>query len=85
MPDRNQESPSWVRFWGIGFNFVGAVVVGAVLGFVADRYLRWTPWGLVCGAMLGVAAGMYNLIRESMAAFQDQAKEDAERKREKQG
>jgi F0F1-type ATP synthase assembly protein I len=37
-----------------------AVPIG--LGAVLDHYLKWTPWGIVGGALFGLIAGLLHLI-----------------------
>jgi ATP synthase protein I len=43
--------------------FVAAVLVGAFLGWLFDRVLGSSPWGLVGFLMLGLAAGFWNVYR----------------------
>jgi ATP synthase protein I len=43
--------------------FVAAILVGAVLGWFADRFLGTAPWGLVGFLFLGLAAGFWNVYR----------------------
>ena len=69
MTSQGPERPSWLRYSGIGFEFVAAVGVFALLGYWVDRRCDTAPWGLVIGAVLGMVGGGYNLIRESIAAF----------------
>jgi len=38
------------------------MVVPIVLGLLADRWLGWSPWGVVAGAVLGFTGGMLHLI-----------------------
>jgi F0F1-type ATP synthase assembly protein I len=50
----------------IGTSLVASIIVGTGAGWLVDKYLlhsTGTPWGLVCGFMLGVASGFVNLIR----------------------
>ena len=43
---------------------VGGVLVGAGAGgFVDEKFLHSTPWGLVVGLMLGLGAGFYALMQ----------------------
>lgn len=42
---------------------VAGVVVGAMLGWLLDRWLGISPWGLIVFLMLGFAAGVLNVIR----------------------
>ncbi len=42
---------------------VAGVLVGAGLGWVIDRWLGISPWGLIVFLLLGFAAGVVNVIR----------------------
>ena len=47
----------------IGFALVIATVIGLVGGYYADRLLGTSPWLLLLGLTLGIAAGFVNLFR----------------------
>jgi len=47
----------------IGITLVVATVIGLVAGYYADRWLGTTPWLLLLGLGLGIAAGFVNLFR----------------------
>ena len=48
----------------IGTELLASLIVGGGLGWVVDAYLLGsTPWGLVVGLILGVAAGVRNAYR----------------------
>ncbi|PYN38035.1 MAG: hypothetical protein DME01_03580 [Candidatus Rokuibacteriota bacterium] len=47
----------------IGLVLVVATVIGLVGGYYADRLLGTTPWLLLVGLGLGIAAGFVNLFR----------------------
>jgi F0F1-type ATP synthase assembly protein I len=51
------------------------IAVGAVLGYAVgawlDRKYHWTPWGVLVGTLVGVAAGMYLLIKEAIRINRD--------------
>jgi F0F1-type ATP synthase assembly protein I len=70
---KNQGSPSWLKFSGIGFELVAAVAGFAFVGWWIDRKQGTAPWGLLIGAGLGMVGGLYNLIRASMAASREAA------------
>lgn len=55
-----------------GWSLAGAVALGVVVGYFADRKLGTTPWLLLAGACLGLAAGFYAFVRAVL---------DAERKK----
>lgn len=67
--------PKWVRFTGIGFEYVAAMAVFALVGYWIDRHYETWPWGVIIGAVLGLIGGTYNLVRESTAAFRQMDRE----------
>ncbi len=65
----SQPSTSDETAFGRGFRysaeFAGGIFAGGLLGWLADRFLGLSPWGLVVGILLGFATGMYNLLKAS--------------------
>lgn len=59
-----------LRFGG---EFGAAIIVGALLGYGADTFLRTSPWGLVVGFGLGFIAGLVNVVRVAQAFNQPDA------------
>jgi F0F1-type ATP synthase assembly protein I len=55
---------------GRGLAYGLEIAVGAGLGYFAgqwiDRRYRTEPWGMVVCVMLGLAAGMYLLIKDAI-------------------
>ena len=47
----------------VGLALVIATVIGLVGGYYADRLLGTSPWLLLLGLALGIAAGFVNLFR----------------------
>jgi ATP synthase protein I len=47
----------------IGMTLVVATVLGLAAGYYADRWLGTTPWLILLGLGLGIAAGFVNLFR----------------------
>ena len=48
----------------IGFDFVGAALGGALIGYLIDRVLpQLAPWGLLVMMIVGFAGGMLNVWR----------------------
>ena len=73
-PDRGggeQSAGEWYKLAGIGFEFVAAVAVGIGLGYLIDRWLGTSPWGIIGGVGLGFALGLRGLIKRGMTAFKD--------------
>jgi F0F1-type ATP synthase assembly protein I len=72
----------WIRFYGIGFEFVAAVVGFTLVGYWVDRHYGSTPAGILIGLALGLIGATYNLIRATRIASEMARREDAEAKRE---
>ena len=50
----------------MGTELLASLIVGGGLGWVVDTYLLGTtPWGMVVGLILGVAAGILNVMRDA--------------------
>ena len=45
--------------------FIAGVVVGAGLGWIIDRWLGTSPWGLIVFLLLGFGAGVLNVMRSA--------------------
>ena len=45
--------------------FIAGVVVGALIGYLFDRLLGTSPFGLIVFLLLGFAAGILNVLRET--------------------
>ncbi len=71
MVETKGDRPTWVRYAGVGIEFAAAVAGFTLVGFWIDRHYDSRPWGVLIGAFLGLTGGMYNLIRESLAAFRE--------------
>lgn len=50
----------------MGVELVAAVLVGAGMGWLLDRWFGTSPWLLILFFLLGVAAGFRNVQRASM-------------------
>jgi F0F1-type ATP synthase assembly protein I len=68
--------PGWVRHSGIGLELAGAIAGLAFVGYWIDGRFGTTPWGMLGGVVIGLVGGLYNLVRESLAAVQDAKIED---------
>jgi ATP synthase protein I len=56
--------------------FTAATLVGAALGYGADRFLGTAPWGLLVGLFLGFTAGVRNVIRAAREGLEGDIGED---------
>jgi F0F1-type ATP synthase assembly protein I len=59
------------RYLGIGLEIAIGVILGLVVGRYLDRHFGWEPWGTLVCVMLGLAGGMYLLIKEGIRANKD--------------
>lgn len=82
-PDKREESP-WVaaaRYSEIGFMIPAAVMVGYLMGLGADHLLH-THWLYTLGIIFGAVVGFVQMIRRAMRVNADEAKEEAEEKKD---
>ena len=63
--------PGWVRYSSVGLELAGATAGLALLGYWVDGHYGTQPWGMLVGVVIGIVGGLYNLIRESLAAVHD--------------
>jgi len=47
----------------ISSEFVAAVIVGALLGYLLDHFAGTGPWGMIVFLLLGFSAGVLNVMR----------------------
>jgi ATP synthase protein I len=57
------EMSGLARGMRIGTEFIAAILVGAVFGYLIDLGLGTSPWGLLIMLMVGFAAGILNVTR----------------------
>ncbi len=48
--------------------FAAGILVGAGIGWLMDRWLGTTPWGMIVWLLLGFIAGIRNLMRAASRA-----------------
>jgi ATP synthase protein I len=61
--DRAATASDYARGFRLSSELVAGVVVGAGLGWLIDRWLGTSPWGLFVFLLLGFAAGVLNVMR----------------------
>ncbi len=64
MADPNDD-PSWGKYLSIGLEMTVGVMLGLFIGNWLDHRYGWSPWGVLIGTFLGIAAGMYLLIKDT--------------------
>ena len=62
---------NWGHYLGYGLVMAVGVVLGVIVGNWLDHKYGWSPWGVVAGAMIGLAAGMYQLIKDALRMNRD--------------
>ena len=63
--DRAATASGYARGFRLSSELVAGVVVGAGLGWLLDRWLGISPWGLIVFLLLGFAAGVLNVARSA--------------------
>ena len=55
--------PTWVAMSGLGFEFVGVILLPGALGWWIDRTAGTAPWIMLAGGLLGFVVGLRLLMR----------------------
>ncbi|WP_029075722.1 AtpZ/AtpI family protein [Kaistia adipata] len=63
--------------------FVSGVMVGAGLGWLVDRWLGTSPWGMIILLLLGFVAGVLNVLRSIGKVAQPEARQVSRRNKAK--
>jgi ATP synthase protein I len=57
------DASAYARGFRMSTELVAGVIVGAGIGWLLDRWLGISPWGLIVFLLLGFAAGVLNVMR----------------------
>ena len=57
------DSSAMARGFRLSSELVAGVLVGAAIGWLIDRWLGISPWGIIVFLLLGFAAGVLNVMR----------------------
>jgi F0F1-type ATP synthase assembly protein I len=66
-----QDEPNWGRIVMLGLEMAVGVALGLAVGSFFDRRFGSTPTGALIGCLVGVAGGMYLVIKEAIRANKD--------------
>jgi ATP synthase protein I len=67
-PRQSTDMSGFARGFRLSSELVAGVAVGALLGWMLDRWLGISPWGLMVFLLLGFAAGVLNVMRAAGVA-----------------
>ena len=63
LANGSHDTSGMARGMRIGTEFIAAILVGAVIGYLIDLGLGISPWGLLTFLLGGFAAGILNVTR----------------------
>lgn len=61
-PDQNLPNNLGIAY-RLGADFISGILVGLLIGYFVDKGLGTSPWGMVVFIVLGMGAGLLNVIR----------------------
>jgi len=62
-PRQTADRSAMARGFLLSSELVAGVLMGAIIGWLLDRWLGISPWGLIVFLLLGFAAGVLNVMR----------------------
>jgi ATP synthase protein I len=62
-PIAGTDASALARGFRLSSELVGAVLLGGAIGWLLDRWLGISPWGMIVFLLLGFAAGVLNVMR----------------------
>jgi ATP synthase protein I len=63
--DASANATAFARGFRLSAELIGAVLFGAAIGWLLDRWLGISPWGMIVFLLLGFAAGVLNVVRSA--------------------
>lgn len=71
---------TYIKTSAVGLEFGLSIVVGALGGYFADRYLHSSPWGLIIGVVIGSVAGVKRLLVFTKSYLKNEHEKNDDRK-----
>jgi ATP synthase protein I len=62
-PRQTADPSALARGFRLSTELVAGVIVGTLIGWLLDRWLGISPWGMIVFLLLGFAAGVLNVMR----------------------
>lgn len=62
-PRQTADASAMARGFRLSTELVAGVVIGALIGWLLDRWLGISPWGMIVFLLIGFAAGVLNVMR----------------------
>jgi ATP synthase protein I len=63
--DASANATAFARGFRLSAELVAGVLFGAAIGWLLDRWLGISPWGMIVFLLLGFAAGVLNVVRSA--------------------
>ena len=63
--DDEEQRLGW-RMAGVGFQVASEVAAGTLLGWLFDLWRGTAPTGVIVGSIVGIAVGLWSLVRNSL-------------------
>lgn len=63
-PSKNKLSNSYIKYSSIGFQMIGAILIGLFLGKFLDKQFGTEPILVAILTLFGVAAGLYIALKD---------------------
>ncbi|TCT44560.1 AtpZ/AtpI family protein [Martelella mediterranea] len=62
-PEKVNDRREMSRGLKLSNEFISAIFVGFMLGYILDRFAGTSPWGMIVCLLLGFGAGILNILR----------------------
>jgi ATP synthase protein I len=60
-----KNASAFARGFRLSAELVAGVLMGAAIGWLLDRWLGISPWGMIVFLLVGFAAGVLNVVRSA--------------------
>ena len=78
-PHGEDPDANWGKYLGVGLEIAVGVGLGYAIGYWLDKKYGWSPVGVLVGTMVGLAGGLYLLIKEALRMNADPPRKNADK------